>query len=222
MSRQFSILRIAALCVLAGTVAPMSVTAQTTTSSASNPGGPMVIEQEHLRLAIAPEYKVSKFDGSSAQLAGAYGGWFIGNSVLVGGGLYTLTNGSRGRGLTYGGAVVGWQPWSGKWLGVNLRGLVGPGRATVSDTITFADRDAHDLFRNARVLASTVSPTTVTVARSSDVFVAESQADLLFRLTTHLHLDIGGGYRLVSGSRISDDRVRGATGGISLRIGSAQ
>src|SRR2546430_2724187 len=153
----------------------MSVAAQTTTSSASNPGGPTVIEQEHLRPAVAPEYKVSKFDGSSAQLAGAYGGWFIGNSVLVGGGLYTLTNGSRGRGLTYGGAVVGWQPWSGKWLGVNLRGLVGPGRATVSDTITFADRDTRELFRNARVLTSTVPPTTVTVARSSDVFVAEPQ-----------------------------------------------
>jgi len=222
VSRQFSVLRIAAVCVVAGTVAPVTVTGQTTTSSASNQGGPMVIEQEHLRMAIAPEYKVSKFDGTSAQLAGAYGGWLVGHSLLVGGGLYTLTNGSRSRGLTYGGAVVGWQPWSGKWLGVNVRGLVGPGRATVSDTITFADRDTRELFRNARVLTSTVSPTTVTVARSSDVFVAEPQADLLFRLTKHLHLDIGGGYRLVSGSHISDDRVRGASGGISLRIGSAQ
>jgi hypothetical protein len=194
--------------VLAFGAAPAIVTAQ----APANQGGPMVIEQEHLRFAVAPEFKVSKFDGSTGQFAGAYGGWLVGDSLLVGGGFYSLTNGSRGHGLSYGGVVVGWQPWSDGLLGLNVRGLVGLGQGTVADTVSFATRA-----RGGSVVESTEN-----VARSSDLFVAEPQADLLIRLTKHLHLDLGGGYRLVGASHISDERFRGASGSIALRIGSAQ
>lgn len=196
--------------------APAIATAQGTAAAPpANQGGPMVIDQEQSRFAVAPEFRISKFDGSTARLAGAYGGWLVGDSLLVGGGVYSLTNGSRSRGLTYGGLVVGWQPWSDRLLGLNVRGLVGLGQGTVADTISFVDRDP-------RARGTPPSLTTATVAQSSDLFVAEPQVDLLVRLTKHLHLDVGGGYRLVGASHISDERFRGASGSIALRIGSAQ
>jgi hypothetical protein len=210
-----------ASCLALG-VAPATAVAQGTAGTPASQGGPMVIEQGHLRLAVAPEFKVSKFDGSTAQLAGAYGGWLVSDSLLVGGGIYSLTNGSRARGLTYGGAVVGWQPWSDRLFGLSVRGLVGAGQATFADTISFADSDGRELVRDTRMLSTSVVGSTVKVARSRGLFVAEPQVDLLVRLTKHLHLDVGGGYRLVGASNISDDRFRGASGSIALRIGSAQ
>jgi hypothetical protein len=220
VSRQLRLLRIMAASLALGAV-PAGALAQETAGTRGTPvnqGGPMVIEQEHVRLAVAPEFRVSKFDGSTAQLAGVYGGWLAGRSLLVGGGIYSLTNGSRYRGMTYGGAVVGWQPWGEGPVGLSVRSLFGVGRARVADTISFADADGRD--SKAPIL-----PSTVTVARSVDLLVAEPQVDLLVRLTKHLHLDVGGGYRLVGASHnsgISDDRFRGASGSIALRIGSAQ
>jgi hypothetical protein len=208
---------------------PASALAQETAGTRGTPvnqGGPMAIEQEHVRLAVAPEFRVSKFDGSTAQLAGAYGGWLVGRSLLVGGGIYSLTNGSRYRGMTYGGAVVGWQPWGEGPVGLSVRSLFGVGRAKVADTVSFADAEFPDFFDgNGRNSKAPILPSTVTVARSVDLLVAEPQVDLLVRLTKHLHLDVGGGYRLVGASHnsgISDDRFRGASGSIALRIGSAQ
>ncbi len=92
--------------------APTIAWAQTTPPLPVNQGGPMVVEAVEQHYAIAPEYKISDFDGTTAQLVGAHGGVFVTKTILIGGGLYTLVNGSEGRGLTYGGAVVGWQPWS--------------------------------------------------------------------------------------------------------------
>jgi hypothetical protein len=227
VSRQLGLLRIIAACLALGAVPAAALAQETagTPAMPANQGGPMVIEQEHLRMAVAPEFRVSKFDGSTAQLAGAYGGWLVGRSLLVGGGIYSLTNGSRTRGLTYGGAVVGWQPWSVGRLGLSVRGLFGVGRATVADTVSFADVEGPDLDRSGRVSAARGLPSTVTVARSTDLVIGEPQIDLVLRLTKHLHLDVGGGYRLVGASHnsgISDGRFRGASGSIALRIGSAQ
>jgi hypothetical protein len=229
VSRQLGLLRIMAAS-LALASAPAIAVAQGTAGTPANQGGPMVIEQGHLRLAVAPEFRVSKFDGTTAQLAGAYGGWLAGDSLLVGGGIYSLTNGSRARGLTYGGAVIGWQPWRDRLLGLSVRGLVGLGQATTADTVSFADSDGRELVRDTRMLlpsvpGSTVPGSTVKVPRSTGLFVAEPQLDVLLRLTKHMHLDVGSGYRLVSASHISgisDDRFRGASGSIALRIGSAQ
>jgi hypothetical protein len=171
----------------------------------------MVIEQVHQRFAIAPEFKVSKFDGATAQFAGAHGGLFLTDSILIGGGIYTLTNGSRSRGMTYGGAVVSWQPWGGGLFGLNLRGLMGVGQGTTTSTITIADfdRDGRDVFHATR-------------RESRDFMVAEPQADVAVRLTRHLHLDIGGGYRFIGKPQINGTSFSGASGSIALQIGSAK
>jgi hypothetical protein len=187
--------------------APSVAAAQDPSPSAGGQGGPMVVEQVSGHYAIAAEVKASKFDGKTGVFAGGHGGMLIGNSLLVGGGLYTLTNGSRGRGMTYGGGVIGWQWWNGGLVGGSIRGLVGVGQATTTENLTFTDREGRT-FREARF-------------PSSDFFVAEPQADLVVRLTKHLHLDVGAGYRLTSAPRGESDRFRGASGSLALRIGSA-
>lgn len=111
--------------------------------------------------------------------------------------------------MTHGGVVVGWQPWSNRTLGLGLRGLVGLGSGTPTELIALADRNRRNPVREIR-------------NASSGFVVAEPQADLLVRLTKHLHLDIGGGYRLVNASRVASNRFSGVSGSIALRIGSAQ
>jgi hypothetical protein len=177
-------------------------------SPAVSQGGPMVVEQVTERYAIAPEVKASQFDGTTGVLLGGHGGVLVGSKLLVGAGLYTLVNGARNSGMTYGGGVVGWQLWNGKTLSGDVRGLVGLGQGTASDLVTLTDRQGRKI--------------SGTRFFSSDFFVAEPQADVLVRLTRHLQLAVGGGYRFTSADRAQSDRFSGATGGVSLRIGSAQ
>jgi hypothetical protein len=200
------LLRLIATAVALG-AAPTIAAAQSSPQTPVNQGGPMVIEQVQQGFAVAPEFKISRFDGSSAQFVGAHGGLLVGNGLLIGGGIYTLTNGSRGRGMTYGGAVVGWQAWSDRLLGLSVRGLIGLGQGTSTQTISLIDRNGRGVVREIRGF-------------SSDFFVAEPQADLVVRLTKHLHLEIGGGYRLANASRANNDRFSGASGSIALRIGA--
>jgi hypothetical protein len=208
MTPSSSLLRLIALAT-ALSAAPSMVAAQSAPPPPVNQGGPMAIEETQQRFAFAPEFKVSTLNGSTAQFVGAHGGLLVGNGILIGGGVYTLTNGSRGRGLTYGGAVVGWQPWSYRALGVSLRSLVGLGSGTSTETVTLTDRNGRNLVREIRNV-------------SSNFFVAEPQADLLVRLTKHLRLDVGAGYRLTGGSRVNGngDHFSGASGSIALRIGA--
>src|SRR4051812_15071685 len=118
---------VAAAAVLA---VPAGAMAQQT--PAANQTGPMLVEQVRQRFAIAPKYKVSKFDDASAQFAGAHGGVFLTDTIVIGAGFYTLTDGSKGRGMTYGGAMIGWQPWTSPLFGVDLRGLIGIGHGTTT------------------------------------------------------------------------------------------
>jgi hypothetical protein len=199
-------------------VAPAVAAAQSTPPTAANQGsanqgGPMIIEQVEQHFALAPEYKVSKFGNSTAQLVGAHAGVFVTKGILIGGGLYTMTNGEEGRGLTYGGVVVGWEPWSVGRIGVDLRGLVGMGRGTSSETVTLTTRDRRGLIQGTREGTRWLT---------SDLVVAEPQVDLLFGLTKHLHLSIGGGYRFTSAERVDNDQFAGASGSVALRIGSAR
>jgi len=199
------------LCVMTAVVAigaPSMAAAQTSTPSGPNSGGPMTVEQVTQHFAIAPEVKASDFDGKTGVFVGAHGGVLVGNRFLVGAGLYTLTNGSRGRGLTYGGGMVGWQWWNGGLFSGSVRSLIGVGSGTTSQDLTLTDRRGRT-FESERFL-------------SSDFFVAEPQGDVLVRLTKHLHLDVGAGYRFASGGRVDNNRFSGASGSLALRIGSAQ
>src|SRR4029079_17631395 len=147
--------------------------------------GPMIIEGSHTSGAIVPEYKVSKFDGFTSQFAGAYGGVHVAKDVLVGAGLYTMTNGTDGRGMTYGGGVVAWDAVKSGGASLNLRSLVGWGSGTPLETVTLTSRSG---------------PFDRTLRTSSDFFAVEPGADAVFRLTKNLGIGIGAGYRLANPS----------------------
>ena len=208
MTQNLLLMRVIAAALALGAF-PAIATAQGSSGTPANQGGPMVIEQVHQRFAIAPEFKVSKFDGATAEFAGAHGGLFLTDTILIGGGVYTLTNGSRGRGMTYGGAVIGWQPWSSGSFGLDVRGLVGIGQGTTTGIVSILDRDGRESLRGTRRF-------------SRDFVVAEPQADVLVKLTRHFHLAVGGGYRFIGESRLDGNSFSGASGSIALRIGSAQ
>ena len=197
----------------AALAAPAVAAAQSSPPTGANQGGPMIVEQIQQHFAFAPEYKVSKFGDTTAQLLGAHAGVFVAKSILIGGGLYTMVNGDDGRGLTYGGAVVGWEPWSAGKFGVDVRGLIGFGRGTTTDTVTLTTpvRD-----RRGVVLGTRQGTRWLT----SDLFIAEPQVDLLFGLTKHFQLSIGGGYRFTNAEHVDNDRFAGASGSVALRIGS--
>jgi len=179
---------------------------QPTQAPSANQSGPMVLEEIHQRFTIEPAFKVSKLDDQTAELVGAQGGAYVSKSLMIGAGLYTLTNGANGRGLTYGGAVVGWEPWQSRAIGLNLRGLIGAGQGTASEAVSLASRRGV---------------VTTTRLFSDDFFVAEPQVEALVRLTARLHLAVGGGYRFI-GSSFDRSRFEGASGSIGLRVGSGQ
>jgi hypothetical protein len=179
-----------------------------------NQGGPMTVEAIRQHFAIAPEYKVSKLGDTTAQLVGAHGGIFVTRDILVGAAFYTMTNGEEGRsGLTYGGAVFGWQPFTTGAFGVNLRGLIGFGSGTTSDTVTLTTHDRRGV---------PIGTQEGIRWYSSGLFVAEPQVDLVVGLTKLLHLQIGGGYRFADADHVDHNRFSGASGSIALRIGSAR
>jgi len=175
--------------------------------------GPMTVERLQNGWAIAPAFKVTQFDSGTHTLAGAYGGWVMDNSLLIGGAGYWLTDPSRTRNLSYGGGLVEWRQRVGRPLGFSVKGLIGWGSATVATTVSVRgfDRDLDPRF--APVV------TTRQLAFREDFFVAEPEANLLVNVSSHVRLHVGGGYRAVTGAHGLDEDIRGATGSVALEIG---
>src|SRR6266699_6994978 len=142
---------VAAIIVL---IAPLGVAAQDdregTTTGLSLPtsaavlssddaqpaAGPMKIERVQSGVLVAPDFKVTRFDGRTSELVGGYGGWLSDKTFFVGGGGYWLANGSRDRRLGYGGVVLQWMGRSDETIGYSIKGLVGGGTSTLANTVT--------------------------------------------------------------------------------------
>jgi hypothetical protein len=182
--------------------------------------GPMIVERVESGFAIVPEFKITEVDKSRARLAGAYGGWVIDRTVLIGAGGYWLTNRSSAFKMAYGGAVVEWFIGTDKPVGFSARGLFGGGRATLPGTVNGfpgpLDRDD-----DGRPIPVDPRLAPYNVAFRDGFFVAEPQANVLVRLTDRLRLNAGVGYRLIGGAYNMNSRLRGATGSVGLQIGTS-
>ena len=202
--------RLACLCIACLAVLfPGSAGAQEPPARVNQ--GPMTVERVNNGFAVMPEAKVTALDGRSGTIAGVSGGWMIDNTLLIGGGGYWLTNLGK-RDLAYGGAVVEWLEFTDRTFGFAVRGLIGGGRATLSEDVILPR------FRPDRAIL----PTTVQVRVERDVFVAEPQADLLVNLSRRVRLDWSVGYRLVGAGADFDRRLRGVTGSVGLQIGGSR
>lgn len=205
------------LCLFA---APLTAAGQTGASPQGNQG-PMIVERVENGFAIAPEFKITNVDKKQARLVGAYGGWVIDRTLLLGGGGYWLTNRSSAFKMAYGGAVVEWMVGTDRPVGFSARGLFGGGRATLPGTVYGfplpSDHDDH-----GRVIPVDPRLVPYNVAFREHFLIAEPQANVLVRLTDQIRLNAGVGYRLIGGAYGINSRLRGATGSVGLQFGASR
>lgn len=93
---------------------------------------------------VAPDFKFTDVNGDFATLAGAYGGWVVDKKFLIGGGVYTLANGSGADAMTYGGGVLEYFLNQGSLVNVSVRSLVGGGNATLGPSFPGFDLGGID------------------------------------------------------------------------------
>jgi hypothetical protein len=193
----------------------------------ANAQGPMIVERVHNGFAVAPDFKVSRFDQSDARLAGGYAGWVLNDALLVGGGGYWLTNNSRAHKMAYGGAVIGWLANTDSPIGFGVRGLLGAGQATLAASVSGVPVPvAFDRRRDGRDFPGIDFSRRPGSGDRQVIFdqrflIFEPQADLFVRIARSVRLDAGVGYRVIGGAEGVQNRLRGVTGTIGVQFGGA-
>ena len=187
--------------------------------------GPLTVERIHNGFMVAPDYKVTGVDDRTAQLAGAYAGTTIDDSLLVGGAIYWLVNGPDRAEMTYGGLLIGWSsPQSGR-IRFGARGLAGVGTATLTSEIRTRIPDGAQSVRVQPALpirfgqATPLLPAIFRVRLSDDFFVFEPQGNVSFGVTRHIDVTFGAGYRAVALTDALRDRLDGPTGSLAVQFG---
>jgi hypothetical protein len=202
-------------------------------NAAAPTSGPLVLERIHDPWVVAPDFKVSDVDGRTGELAGAYGGKMLDNTLLIGGAGYWLANTARDFKMAYGGVLVGWQSPEFKRIRFGGRGLAGIGSATLGFSgvpgrnvpvnplagrgdIRFGVSDPR-LPAPAPAPSRTLPP--VRVVGRDDFFVFEPQANVSARITKLIGVSCGVGYRETAGADFLRDRVNGATASLAVQFG---
>jgi len=210
-------MRITLLAALAVALLPGSVLAQPASQPRNN--GPLVLQRVDNGFSIAPDYKLTSFDGHTGQLLGATGGWNQENTLFIGGAWYWLADGSHNRELNYGGLLVGWTVPSESRFQIGARSLVGFGTATlgVSYPVPIVVPAPHDprLRDSPPVVSGTV---TRQYLAWDDFFVFEPQASFRATINRHTRLNLSGGYRVTGGGDVLEDRLNGATMNIAVEF----
>jgi len=189
-------------------------------------GGPMKIERVHSGVLVAPDFKITRFDGRTSEMVGAYGGWLSDKTFFIGAGGYWLANNASDRRLGYGGVVLQWMGRSDETIGYSIKGLVGGGESTLGQSVTETIRVPEVRGGDGRLPARPPAPpafTTQTITNTirirQDFFIAEPEADAVIRITKSLRLTLGAGYRLIAAEHGNESRLRGPVGTIGLQLG---
>jgi len=184
---------------------------------------------------FAPDFKLTDVDGDFGILTGGYGGWVIDRRFLLGGGIYTLANGSESESMTYGGGVFEYFLNEGALVNVSLRGLVGGGSATLGGRFPGLDLDLGrrpgfglDVPGFGRNVGGFVDDLRgrfedrfgdgFSFSRSTSFFVAEPGADVILNISETFRLSFGGGYRFIGGAGRLNDRLDGFTASAALKM----
>lgn len=187
---------------------PMAAAAQTS----QTPPGPLVLERIHNPFVVAPDYKITDIDGDTGQLAGAYAGKLLADTLFVGGGFYWLVNGDHGEEMRYGGLVLGWSRPAGRAVRFGARGLVGVGTATMGVDGQFATQP-----RGREPIRGFPGQTVRFLARD-DFFVFEPQVNATVQVIPHVGLEVGGGYRVTGATSVLEDRLNGVSGSLAVQL----
>ena len=193
--------------------------------SASAQTGPMVVQRLHSGFVVAPDVKLSEVDDRAAALAGGYAGWLSDETVFIGGGAYVLANQASDRKMAYAGLVMQFLTRADRRVGFGVTGLIGGGRATLAATLSEALRlpelpNLRDLSPLRIDLGQLLrQPPTPRLVQREGFLIAEPQFDVIVRLARQFRLTGGVGYRLIDAEGRFDNRLRGASGSVALRIG---
>jgi hypothetical protein len=167
---------------------------------------------------FGPDFKFTDINGDFANLAGAYGGWILNRKLLLGGGAYTLTNGSDATEMTYGAAVVEYFMNPSSLVNLSFRGLAGGGSATVGGLYGAPpglSRFGRSFNGDARRRADSQFPDLI---RSSSFFVAEPELNLMLNISQKFRLSFGGGYRFIGGADGLNESLDGFTASAALKL----
>ena len=210
-----------ALALAVGLVTAGAVSAQ---GGGAPSGGPMTVEQIRGGFLVAPEVKFTSVDHHASTLVGGHAGWVADEHFFIGGAGYWLANDAANRRLSYGGLDVGVVGQTSERVGWSLTALFGGGRATLRDDVTFVTyaQNPAAFDRHGFPVLVPNGTTVVPVRVRQDFFVFEPRAEASFRLSRHVRLVGGIGYRAVNADRHDDGRLSAAVGSIALQIGSAR
>ena len=186
--------------------------------SAQISSGPMTVQRVGNSAFIAPDFKITDFNGKASCLVGAYGGWLAEQTFLIGAGGYWLTDTSHERDMWYFGLVTGVYLNQDRPVGVGFKALIGGGEATFGQSYTYLEPRR----------GGTAVPVTVTNLYHTGMFVFEPEADIVVHLNEHMKLTGGVGYRITGDPYygyygyhgFGNSRLHGVTGSIALQIGS--
>ena len=157
---------------------------------------------------IAPDFRVTEINHDTAQMVGAYGGYVMARQLLVGAGAYWQADSTDGAHMVYTGPVVEWRMFPDRTVGLNLHGLVGGGWRYFDDDFYYGR------IRSDRFLPP---PGTHPVPRgwyNDGFFVAEPEAQVVWRVGSWARVQGGIGYRATSA-----DGLSGASGSVSVQFG---
>jgi hypothetical protein len=203
-----------AFCLL-----PIAASAQTggaaldLTAADQSSQGPMIVERVHNGFLVAPDFKFTEVDKKSSGLAGAYAGVVFDEHFFIGGGGYVLATNRRDREMAYGGLMLQWLAGS-DTFGFSAKTLLGGGW-TQSAPTSVQVLSGPTRFLNVRI--------------DQNFYVAEPEVDALVRMTKHIRLAVGAGYRFTGYGRrglapysavSGTNQLNGAVGSVSLQIGS--
>jgi Outer membrane protein beta-barrel domain len=182
------------------------------------PASGLTLERIHNDFVVAPDFKITDVDGRTGNLVGVSAGLLTQDTFFVGGAGYWLANGSENDfEMMYGGLTLGWNFRPEHRVQFGARSLFGFGRATLGTDVNafrFDGRDTRGRL-NTRVAAT---QRTSRFGVEEDFLVAEPEVTFGARLTDHLGLNIGAGYRFAGLVDRLDDRLNGASGTISLQL----
>ena len=157
---------------------------------------------------IAPDFRVTDINHHTAQMVGAYGGYVMARQLLVGAGAYWQADSTDGAHMFYTGPVVEWRMFPDRTVGLNLHGLVGGGWRYFDDDFYYWR------IRGDRFLPP---PGTRPVPHgwyNDGFFVAEPEAQVVWRVGSWARVQGGVGYRATS-----TDGLSGASGSVSVQFG---
>lgn len=197
------------LIILIAILAATSMMAQEKTMFGSNP------DISHGGFG-APVVKFTSINGEFGVLSGVRGGWIINHQISLGIAGYGLTTNTELNGLVdgkvryldfgYGGFELEYIMANNEVIHLTVSGLIGAGGANYRFSKTHKDFDWEEDDLN-----------------SDAFFVGEPTVNAELNVTSFFRINLGVGYRFVSGSNndyITDSELSGISGQIQLKFGS--